>query len=207
MKKIFQLLTFFIIIFALQSCSSLSSSSKRPIKIVEKEDPLLKGFDKKVFPNKPSIIETMIAVVQPELDAPKREKIAGQMSRALEKHKVEPQIMVAIIDTESNFYSHKVSSTGDLSVAQINPEIWNSELIRMKREPIDKERLKIDQEYALDKMAEILSIIKKRYEKKDSKWYARYHSNTRHHKFGYLKKLEKRLKMLAMTAGLKNKST
>lgn len=89
-----------------------------------KKSSVLDGFDKKTFPNKPSIINNMIAVVQPELKPESRDKIAKQMA-TLEKHKVEPRCMVAIIDTESNFFSSKVSSTGDLSVAQINPDVWN----------------------------------------------------------------------------------
>lgn len=210
MKKFFQLFSLLLVVLLVQSCSSLNYSKidqpKVSLKKEMKKPSVLDGFDKKAFPNKPSVIDNMIAVVQPELKAENRDKIAKQMSKALEKHKVEPQIMVAIVDTESNFYSDKVSSTGDLSVAQINPDIWNRELVRMKREPIDLVRIKSDQEYALTRMAEILEILKKRYAKSDSKWYARYHSNTLRHKKGYLKKLERRLKMLAMTPSLAKKS-
>lgn len=212
MKKLFQIMTLLVVALLIQSCSSLNYSKSPQPKIslkkaMPKKPSVLDGFDKKAFPNKPTVIENMIAVVQPELEVTHRDKIAKQMSKALEKHKIEPQIMVAIIDTESNFYSNKVSSTGDLSVAQINPDIWNRELVRMKREPIDVARVKVDQEYALTRMAEILEIIKKRYARTDSKWYARYHSNTRHLKKGYLRKLEHRLKMLAMTPSLSKKSS
>ena len=211
MKKIFQLISLVLVVLLIQSCSSLNYSKNDQPKISLKKEgakkpSVLDGFDKKAFPNKPTVIENMIAVVQPELKPENRDKIAKQMSKALEKHKVEPQIMVAIIDTESNFYGNKVSSTGDLSVAQINPDVWNRELVRLKRDPIDMLRIKTDQEYALTRMAEILEILKKRYAKSDSKWYARYHSNTLHHKKGYLKKLEKRLKMLAMTPSLAKKN-
>ncbi len=210
MKKFFQILSLLLIVLLIQSCSSLNYSKnaqqKISLKKQIKKSSVLDGFDKKTFPNKPSIINNMIAVVQPELKPESRDKIAKQMAKALEKHKVEPQIMVAIIDTESNFFSSKVSSTGDLSVAQINPDVWNRELVRLKREPIDLSRIKVDQEYALTRMAEILEILKKRYAKVDSKWYARYHSSTRHLKKGYLRKLEMRLKMLAMTPSLSKKS-
>ena len=194
MKKFFQLISLLLVVLLIQSCSSLNYSKNDQEKIsLKKELPkkvsLLDGFDKKAFPNKPNVIEKMIAVVQPELKAENRDKIAKQMSKALEKHKVEPQIMVAIIDTESNFYSNKVSSTGDLSVAQINPDVWNRELVRLKREPIDLKRIKTDQEYALTRMAEILEILKKRYAKSDSKWYARYHSNKKKKKKGDVKNL------------------
>ncbi len=210
MKKFFQLFSLLLVVLLIQSCSSVNySKSVQPkisLKKEMKKPSVLDGFDKKVFPNRPSVIDKMIAVVQPELKPENRDKIAKHMAKALEKHKVEPQIMVAIIDTESNFYGSKISSTGDLSVAQINPDVWNRELVRLKREPIDLTRIKTDQEYALTRMAEILEILKKRYAKVDSKWYARYHSSTRHLKKGYLRKLEMRLKMLAMTPSLSKKS-
>lgn len=197
---------------AIQSCSSLVSPNKKVERQTisdnnKKANSHIKDFDQKTFPNKHFIIANMIAIVQPELNQQDREKISVQISKALKKHKIDPQIMVAIIDTESNFQANKISSTGDLSVAQINPEIWNKELIRMKQEAIDKEKLKKDQEYALIKMAQILEIIKNRHSKKDRKWYARYHSNTKDYKKDYLQKLDIRLKMLALAPDLTKKST
>lgn len=144
----------------------------------------------------------MINVVQPELNEIERDTIATQISQAIKKYKVEPQIVVAIIDTESDFRADKVSSTGDVSLAQINVDVWNREFIRMNKEPMNKEKIKQDQAYALMKMAEILHIIKKRYEKSDRRWYARYHSNTHRHKSDYLHKLEIRLKLLATSTEL-----
>lgn len=194
-----------------QGCSSVSTST---IKVVPKKlskviktslPPKFENFDRKAFPNESFIIANMISIVQPELEDKERDTIATQISKALNKYKVEPQIIVAIIDTESNFQSDKISSTGDLSVAQINVDVWNKEFVRMKLKPMSKTKIKADQGYALMKMAEILSIIKKRYAKKDRRWYARYHSNTHNHKKGYLHKLEIRLKMLATSTGLNTK--
>jgi hypothetical protein len=166
--------------------------------------PRFENFDRQPFPNEAFVIANMIAVVQPELDEEERDIIASQISIAIKKYNIEPQIMVAIIDTESNFNAGKISSTGDLSVAQINVEVWNKEFRRMKMPLMDKEKVKRDQEYALSKMAEILSIIKSRNEKNDRRWYARYHSNTIRHKSDYLHKLEIRLKMLANSFELNN---
>ena len=147
--------------------------------------------------SKISTIDKMISIVQPELNKNERRLVASQISNAIKKQKIEPQIIVAIIDTESDFKANKVSSTGDVSVAQINVEVWNKEFIRMKRQPMIKRKLKMNQEYALVKMVEILTIIKSRYGKKDRNWYARYHSNTQKYKSEYLQKLDIRLKMLA----------
>jgi PBP1b-binding outer membrane lipoprotein LpoB len=195
-------------VFFLQSCSSVKTLPKKEghkkiaKRIKSSLPPKFENFDRKPYPNEAFVIANMISVVQPELDEEERDTIASQISMAIKKYKVEPQIIVAIIDTESDFIANKVSSTGDVSVAQINVEVWNKEFIRMKKPPMIKEKIKIDQEYALMKMAEILNIIKKRYEKKDRRWYARYHSNTHRYKSEYLHKLEIRLKMLATSTDL-----
>lgn len=158
----------------------------------------LGNFDKVYIPNQASLISHMISVVQPELKLKARNKIANDIHFAIKKYKIEPQIIVSLIDTESNFSYQKVSSTGDLSIGQVNVEVWNNEFKRMKLPLISKEKLvKKDQSYAMLKMAQILSIIKKRHSQKDRRWYARYHSNTSKHKLDYLSKIEIRMKMLA----------
>ncbi|MBC7538451.1 MAG: transglycosylase SLT domain-containing protein [Bacteriovorax sp.] len=166
--------------------------------------PQFENFDREPFANEAFVIANMISVVQPELNEEERDTIAAQISMAIKKYDIEPQIIVAIIDTESNFQSDKVSSTGDVSVGQINVEVWNKEFNRMKMPSMIKEKIKVDQSYALMKMAEILNIIKTRHGKTDRRWYARYHSNTFEHKNDYLHKLEIRLKMLATSNDLNN---
>ncbi|MFA6238351.1 MAG: transglycosylase SLT domain-containing protein [Bacteriovorax sp.] len=192
----------------IQSCSSLNSpeiKAKNSKNHKNEKSAKIENFDKESIPNESFVIANMISVVQPELIESDRNKIAVQISNALKKFKVEPQIMVAIIDTESDFKADKVSSTGDLSLAQINVDVWNKEFKRMKLKTMRKEKIIIDQQYALMKMAEILSIIKKRHAKKDRRWYARYHSNTHNHKKDYLQKLEIRMRMLALSTSLNQK--
>lgn len=152
-------------------------------------------------PNNAEIIAQMIAVVQPELEAQFRQQVARDISSAITQYKVEPQIMVALIDTESNFQYSKVSSTGDLSIAQVNVDVWNKEFARLGLPLIKKNQLtKKDQRYALEVMARILSIIKSRHAKKDRRWYARYHSGTTKYKTEYLNKIEIRMKKLSKSA-------
>lgn len=103
---------------------------------------------------------------------------------------------MAIIDTESSFNHEAVSSTGDLSLAQVNVNVWNKEFIRLNLAPIDTEKLKVDKTYALDVMGRILNILKSRYGKQDRRWYARYHSKTKKYKRNYLQKLESRMRLL-----------
>ncbi|MDD4972913.1 MAG: transglycosylase SLT domain-containing protein [Bacteriovorax sp.] len=208
MNQLTKAATLLLAVFFLQSCSSVKTLPKKERhnnitkKIKSSLPPKFENFDRKPYPNEAFVIANMISVVQPELDEEERDTIASQISLAIKKYKIEPQIIVAIIDTESDFRADKISITGDLSVAQINVEVWNKEFIRMRKLPMIKEKIKMDQEYALMKMAEILNIIKKRYAKKDRRWYARYHSNTHRYKNEYLHKLEIRLKMLATSADL-----
>ncbi|MGZ3789020.1 MAG: transglycosylase SLT domain-containing protein [Bacteriovorax sp.] len=153
-------------------------------------------FDKVHVPNKPPVIAKMISVLKPNFSPAKRNDVAVKIHQALTKYKIEPQIVVAIIDTESDFNHELVSSSGDLSMAQVNVEVWNKEFERMNLDPIEEEKLKADQAYSLEVMAQILHILKTRYEKKDRRWYARYHSKTKKHKTEYLSKLTARLKLL-----------
>lgn len=153
-------------------------------------------FDRENVPNNPPVIAKMISALKPQLSSFEQGEVAEKIHHALVKHKIAPQIVVAIIDTESNFQQDLVSSTGDLSMAQVNVEIWNKEFERMNLELIDIERVKTDEVYSLEKMAQILEILKNRYEKKDRRWYARYHSGTKKHKRVYLAKLETRMKRM-----------
>ncbi len=176
-----------------QGCSTTTKKSKN--KIAHEK---FGNFDKVYIPNEAPLIAQMISIVQPELEINSRNKIANDIHHAIKRYKVEPQIIVALIDTESNFKYSMVSSTGDLSLGQVNVEVWNIEFARMKLPLIKKELLITeDQSYAMEKMAQILSILKSRHSKRDRRWYARYHSNTTKYKIDYLRKIEIRMKMLA----------
>lgn len=153
-------------------------------------------FDKAPVPNKPPVIAEMISVLKPEFSLAKRTAVAKKIHKAFGKYQIQPQIVVAILDAESDFNQNAVSSSGDLSVAQVNVDVWNKEFERLKMMPIEVERLKADEAYSLEVMAQILHILKKRYEKKDRRWYARYHSKTQKHKNAYLDKLSTRMKLL-----------
>ena len=110
--------------------------------------------------------------------------------------------MVAIISTESNFNNAAVSITGDLSLAQINTNVWNTEFSRLGLAKIDSALLKKDEVYALNKMGKILSILKSRHEKNDIKWYGTYHSRTKRLKNIYNGKIQKKLNMIASVSTL-----
>jgi hypothetical protein len=179
-------------------CSLVKDKSTKidSIKISNVYNDQFGDFDKVHIPNKSPVIVKMISVLNPEFSSAKSNEVAVKIHQAFAKYKIEPQIIVAIIDTESNFNHELVSSSGDLSMAQVNVEVWNKEFMRMNLNLIVASKLKVDQAYSLDVMAQILQILKNRYEKKDRRWYARYHSKTKKHKREYLSKLELRLKLL-----------
>lgn len=205
MKSTYLQFILFLGLVLLQSCSSAPTKVANKKISKKKKDVYAKygNFDKAAVPNNVAIIAEMIGSVQPELDPESRYKIASDISYSVAKHKVAPQIMVALIDTESDFTYSKVSTTGDLSLAQVNVDVWNKEFARMKRPLIRRHDLvKKDQRYAMDVMGEILAILKKRYAKKDRRWYARYHSNTSKYKISYLNKLEVRMKLLSQSRSI-----
>lgn len=153
------------------------------------------NFDVADIPNKPVVIAKMMKTLKPTISSTQKHELSMKIHEVLSRYDIPPQILLSIIDTESSFNQNAVSSTGDLSLAQINVEIWNKEFERMKKPLIDSERLKKDEKYALETMVKILTLIKNRY-KHDRRWYARYHSKTKKHKSLYLSKLEYRMKKL-----------
>ncbi len=142
-------------------------------------------------------ISKMIKAIKPKLNDYKAMKLAHYLNAVSKKYKLDPKVMIAIIDTESDFDNTKVSETGDLSLAQINTDIWNKELKRMKLPEIDGKRLKTDEKYALNQMAMILGILKNRHAHKDGIWYARYHSHTKKYKNVYFAKVDLRMRKIA----------
>lgn len=142
-------------------------------------------------------IAKMIKVIKPKLNDKKKDELAIHLYNTSKEFKIDPKIMIAIIDTESDFDNSKISTTGDLSLAQINTEIWNKELKRMKLPEIDSKKLAKDEKYALSQMAMILSILKIRHSIKDKNWFARYHSHTKKLKKLYSLKVETRMRKLA----------
>ena len=181
------------------------------------------------------------------------EKIFDQSKeKSLDYH-----ILLGIIKTESDFNQDAVSSTGDLSMVQINYRIWSREYLRrqlledivkvsdlrkatqdLKNEDPKKQqfnvareeyrklqkvqkinekiiegqglskeelslytevttkhgllnvfKLKSDSDYSIEKMAEILSILKETHSK-DKNWFARYHSSSFDRKMGYANKVK-----------------
>ncbi len=196
-KEIFISVTIFSI-FLIGMCSIFNGNSQKfnSVKIDNFLHDQYGSFDQVHVSNTPRTISKMISVLKPGFRSVERNDVALKIHKALLKYNIEPQIIVAIIDTESNFNHEMVSETGDLSMAQLNVDIWNKEFERMKLSPIETDKLLEDKAYSLEVMAQILNILKMRYAKVDRRWYARYHSKTKKHKSIYLAKVSARLNLL-----------
>jgi hypothetical protein len=196
-KLVFQaaLITFIIGGAAIRSVNfQLSDDKKIDLEAVYNDQ--YSDFDKVHIPHHSYKIGLMIKTLRPELSEENVASKAELLAKVFQGTKINPQIAVTIIDTESVFNQRAVSSTGDLSLAQINPQVWSKEFERLNLEPLDVERLKVDEEYSLTQMAIILEILKKRHAKTDRRWYARYHSHSKKYKRIYLAKLDQRMKIL-----------
>ena len=121
---------------------------------------------------------------------PSNQKIAELIWNASRKHKIEPDILTALFMVESTFDQTKVSKTGDMGIGQINPGIWKEEFLRRGLKPLDVKRLQSDTHYAVDRTAEILSLLKKAGYKN---YYGVYHSKTKELRRVYTKRIQKQL--------------
>lgn len=141
--------------------------------------------------NKQDVISAISDIVSPYIkEKHKVQKIAESIFEAAQDRKVDYLLFLSIMKVETTtFNQDAISSTGDLSIAQIKPEVWSQEFERLGKDPLDVSRLKKDASYAIDRMGEILEIQTK-HKNKDPYWYARYHSKTPTRKLRYAKKVQ-----------------
>lgn len=152
------------------------------------------------------LVQTQVQAVVKKVDQaifaviklPDRERLrfATLITLSCKKYDLDPRIMVAILKVESDFKQKAVSNTGDYSVAQINFKIWAKKFRQLDKAPLEFNRLKEDDAYAIFRMGEILHQIKLHHAKTDQFWFARYHSATPKFKNAYIKKLQIHLKKL-----------
>lgn len=112
-----------------------------------------------------------------------------------QERNIDPDIIAAILATESHFKPHKVllnqNKTIDVGICQINT-IWVKEFKRLKRRPLKLMDLK-NIDYCIDRMTEILAIHKN----ESKNWYSKYHSKTKKLRKIYEKKIKKNLSLLS----------
>lgn len=141
---------------------------------------------------KDEVLESIRNVVKPYIkDEKKLNNIVEAIYESSQSRKVDYALFLSILKVETTtFNQNAVSSSGDISVAQIKSEVWKDEFARLGKEPLDVEKLKTDSTYAIDRMGEILEMHTKLKEK-DPYWYARYHSKTPSRKLKYAIKVQK----------------
>lgn len=123
-------------------------------------------------------IESHILTLAPKLNPQLVNKISVSVKNASKKYNLEYKYLLAIMMTESSFNQNAVSSTGDVSIAQINYKTWSKESARLNFTKLDKHKLKTDADYSIHYLAQILNYLKTTYSHKDKNWYAIYHSKT-----------------------------
>ena len=151
-----------------------------PIKITSNEKYLFREYQV-------GLIKDQIRSLKP-LPEDQLNHIAQSILISSEANQIPYKLMTSIIMVESSFSQQAISTTGDISIVQINYKIWKKEAIRMNME-LSEERLKTDSRYAIQKMGMILKYLKKTYSRNDQYWYARYHSRTPKLKQNYLTRL------------------
>lgn len=117
--------------------------------------------------------------------------VATAIVESSKNNDIDSEIYLAILFKESslltdpqNCLKEAKSCTGDYGMSQVNYRTWGKVL------NIDKAKMLTDVAYSIEVGARVLSYYK-RYENKDSIWYARYHSKTPRLKKMYAHQLHK----------------
>ena len=143
-----------------------------------------------------SRIESAILTLNPKLKKDYANKLAIITAINARKYRIDPRLMLSIMNTESSFNQNAVSSTNDVSIAQINLNVWTPSFFKKTTgQSLDVSRLKKDESYAISRMCLILNYYKNEFPN-DKAWYARYHSSTPKHKSNYNYKLVKSAKKI-----------
>ena len=125
-----------------------------------------------------SKLERSILTLSPKLSPDYARKLAVIVVVNAQKYRLSPVLLISIMKTESSFNQRAVSSTNDVSIAQINPKVWTPGFFKEKTGgTMNLKRLRVDEAYAVSRMCLILNYYKKEFPG-DPKWYARYHSST-----------------------------
>lgn len=141
-------------------------------------------------------LEKAILTLKPSIDRPKAKRLSAIIAVNSVKYKIDPRIILSVLNTESSFNQNAVSYTNDISIAQINLKVWTPKFFKEKTgRNLVVSRLKKDEAYAISRMCLILSYYKEKFPN-DRFWFARYHSSTPKYKSIYLSKLMKNIKKI-----------
>lgn len=138
-----------------------------------------------------SLIENAMTVLAQKKElTPTQKKASKAIFKYSKEYGVDYKIILGIMMTESSLNQNAVSHTEDYGIGQINYKMWSIEFKRLKKDPLNKEKLIHDVDYAVKRTTEILAILKKT---NDPLWFARYHSKTPSKKIAYFNKVQKEI--------------
>lgn len=172
-----------------QALSSIDSITADDLKLVTKFEPIAHQTSETDLKEEEEKVAKVIQSFYKKPISKNLDLIAKAVVEASDDKDLDYKLMIAIMKVESDFRQHVVSSTGDISVAQIRYETWSEDLWKVKKIKLDRNRLKKDPKYAIQMMSEVLDVLRQRHADKDPHWYARYHSRTLTLKVPYMKKL------------------
>jgi hypothetical protein len=164
--------------FDVEQAQKTITRYKRPKNTKKKKQAIIEEY--KETSEVAKVISQASIVVQQRLnvDRERADRIATLVIFASKQYDIDPRHMLAIIKVESDFnqsahntfsckYKREKDKTkcGDHSVAQINYHVWKDAFLKHGKIPLDYNKLKTDDSYAVFRMAEILSILKNSYGK------------------------------------------
>jgi hypothetical protein len=190
--KILQLILLFF--FGISVSDSFAGQSviisKKP-KTVENHNQIKNDFKRVIFR-----IERAILTLNPSIQKNKARRLSAIVAINSVKYKIDPRIILSVLNVESAFNQSAVSETNDISIAQINLNVWTPAFFKEKTgKGLDVKRLKKDEAYAISRMCLILKYYKQKFPN-DKFWYARYHSSTPKFKSAYISRLIKNVKKI-----------
>ena len=146
-------------------------------------------------PFETQLIKDSIKILAPNTSEARRQKLAVAIHWSSQQYQIHPQVILAIIGVESDF-RQITNSHGDISLIQINFDIWDREFKRLGRKPLNKARLKRFPSYGIMRGTEILRIYKDRAHPLDPYWFTLYHSTTEKLRTRYLTKVKSKLSQI-----------
>ena len=138
------------------------------------------------------IISSAIQILNPKIKVHYANQLSHYIRKVAKMFELDYRLFVLILKVESDFNQKAVSSTGDLSIAQIYHKYWMNPKRRSKliRTGHLLDNILEHEFYALMVMGEILKL-NQNHSVEDLYWFARYHSNTPKFKNIYINKMKK----------------
>lgn len=129
-----------------------------------------------------------LTLLNPKLDNWSAIKKAVSITQISEKYDVNWKLITAILFQESSLQDDPQGCLRghcgpDKGIGQVRISVWQKEL------NLNVKQLLVDSDYAIKTTGKIINYYKKRFGKKELKWYSRYHSSKTYFRRIYEKKI------------------